>query len=121
MTIMSTSFRRVLYCIQRKSIMGRLVLLLNLYMIKYVACWLPNRPPWSSPKVKIDKDHLTEYPYCGSMHYNFSEYASSSSKAVNAKDSTSRYRWLVVLEMENMRLTGVLERSTCTGSVITDR
>ena len=100
----STTFRRV----------KRLVLLLNLCMIEFGTMSLAHD--------LIDKDHLDSYPYCGSMHYTGSEYTRSINRAVNAKeDYKKRYRWLVVLEINNMNRNGDLSTGTCTGSVLKER
>ena len=120
------SFNRVICCMHRKSFMKRLVLLLlNLCMIKD-GIMVPTQ-------VLIDNEHLAEYPYCGSMNYEGSQYSGSPiqqegcvgcmGRAVNANYSSdsTQYRWLVLLEMRNMNANGVVEHSTCTGSVITDR
>ena len=115
---------------RRKSLMKRLVLLLSLCMI--------GDGIMASDKVTIDNDHFTMYPYCGSMHYVDSEYSGEGtqegcmppgcmSRAVNAQNSTSWYRWLVVLEMRNLHTNRtvasnrVLKQFSCTGAVITNR
>ena len=114
-----TSFNSVLCCIRRKSLMKRLVLLLNLCMIENGIV--------ASGKVLIDNDHLAMYPYCGSMDYEDSQYSTGQScqgcisRAANAQNSTSWYRWLIVLEMRNMKTNGMVEHYDCTGSVITNR
>ena len=119
------SFNRVICCISRKSLMKRLVLLLNLCMIEDGIM--------APTQVLIDNDHLAEYPYCGSMNYEGSQYSGSPiqqegcvgciGRAVNANYSSesTKYRWLVILEMRNMNANREVEHSTCTGSVITDR
>ena len=119
------SFNRVICCISRKSLMKRLVLLLNLCMIEDGIM--------APTQVLIDNDHLAEYPYCGSMNYEGSQYSGSPirqdscvgciGRAVNANYSskTTEYRWLVVLQMKNMNGHGVVNNFLCTGSVITDR
>ena len=119
------SFNRVICCISRKSLMKRLVLLLNLCMIKDGIM--------APTQVLIDNDHLAEYPYCGSMNYEGSQYPGDPvqqegcvgcmGRAVNANYSSdsTKYRWLVLLEMRNMNANREVEHSTCTGSVITDR
>ena len=125
-----TSFNRVLCCIRRKSLMERLVLLLSLCMI--------GDGIMASDKVLIDNDHFAMYRYCGSMHYVDSEYSGERrqegcmppgcmSRAVNAKNTTSWYRWLAVVEMRNLHTNrriasnSVLEQLTCTGAIITNR
>ena len=114
-----TSFNSDLCCIRRKSLMKRLVLLLGLYMIE--DCIVASR------EVLIDNDHLAMYPYCGSMDYEDSQYSTGQScqgcisRAANAQNSTSWYRWLIVLEMRNMKRNGRVEHYDCTGSVITNR
>ena len=87
----------------------------------------------SSDQVLMDNDHRAKYPYCGSMNYEGSQYSGSPiqqegcvgciGRAVNANYSSdsTKYRWLVLLEMRNMNVNGVVEHSLCTGSVITDR
>ena len=112
--MVSTSFRKVLCCIQHKSFVKRLVLLLNLCIIEFGSMIEFGK--------MIDKDHLEKYPYCGSMHYTGSEYTTASSRAVNAKEDHEKwYRWLVVLRRENMDRNGVLTTGTSTGSIITER
>ena len=112
--MVSTSFRKVLCCMQHKYLAKGLFLLLNLCIIEFGSMIEFGK--------MIDKDHLEKYPYCGSMHYTGSEYTTASSRAVNAKEDYEKwYRWLVVLKRENMDRNGVLTTSTSTGSVITER
>ena len=108
-----------------RPLMKRLVLLLNLCMIEDGIM--------APTQVLIDNEHLAEYPYCGSMNYEGSTYSGSPvqqegcvgciGRAVNANYSSdsTKYRWLVLLEMRNMNANREVEHSTCTGSVITDR
>ena len=105
-TMICRSFNRVICCISRKYLMKRLVLLLNLCMIEDGIM--------APTQVLIDNDHLAEYPYCGSMNYEGSHYSGDREqdgcvgcigRAVNANYSskTTEYRWLVVLQMKNMK------------------
>ena len=104
--------------------MKRLFLLLSLCMI--------GDDVMSSDQVLMDNDHRAKYPYCGSMNYEGSHYSRDREqdgcvgcigRAVNANYSSdsTKYRWLVLLEMRNMNVNGEVEQSLCTGSVITDR
>ena len=125
-----TSFNRYLCCIRRKFLMKRLVLSMSLCMI--------GDGIMASDKVLIDNDHFTMYPYCGSMHYEDSEYSGEErqegcmppgcmSRAVNAINTTTWYRWLAVVEMQNLHTNRriasnrVLQQFACTGAVITNR
>ena len=122
--MIGTSFNRVLCCIRRTSLMKRLFLLLSLCMI--------GDDVMSSDQVLMDNDHRAKYPYCGSMNYEGSHYSGDREqdgcvgcigRAVNANYSSdsTKYRWLVLLEMRNMNANREVEQSLCTGSVITDR
>ena len=70
----------------------------------------------------IDNDHLSDYPYCGSMNYPDSNYPRTSSRAVNAQKPDDWYRWLVLMVRRN-RLSNrePIITTACTGSVITER
>ena len=76
-------------------------------------------------KVNLDKDHLSEYPYCGKMFgYGLSD---ASSRMVNSKDSVLQYPWVVfvlgyVLYVDKKDKKNPFWQNTiCAGTVITDR
>ena len=73
----------------------------------------------------IDQDHLTEYPYCGSMNYHKHDHQSSASRMVNADESKAHYRWLAVIQLDTWEKGTKLRKkkttSYCTGAIITDR
>ena len=70
----------------------------------------------------IDQDHLTEYPYCGSMNYHKHDGDTMNSRSVNTEESIKFYRWLVLLENHVYTTDGLYKiRNNCTGSVLTDR
>ena len=120
-------FNRVICCISRKSLMKRIVLLLNLCMFKDGIM--------APTQVLIDNEHLAEYPYCGSMDYEGSPYTGvpvqqegcvgciGIGRTVNANYSSdsTKYRWLVTVQMRNMNANREVKHFLCTGSVITDR
>ena len=65
----------------------------------------------------IDKDHIKQYPYCGSLHYS----PEVQSRAVNAEEAKHFYRWVVLLLRSNVQKDGKLKTTSCQGSVITER
>ena len=72
----------------------------------------------------IDKDHLKNYPYCGSMFYpslNPNYSGKSSGRVTNSKMAKNVYRWIVKLNRKNLAFAGDLRTSSCSGSVITER
>ena len=85
-------------------------------------CLLSVSPHSQASGYSIDNDHLSDYPYCGSMNYPNSNYPRSGSRAVNAGTSDDWYRWLVMIERKN-RLSNLhpIVTTVCTGSVITER
>lgn len=69
----------------------------------------------------IDENHLTQYPYCGSM---YQKHTMATSRISNAKDATKTYRWVVMISRWNVRapkFVGDPVYSECAGTVITDR
>ena len=67
----------------------------------------------------IDKDHYEMFPYCRSMSQ---EEPQTKSRAVNAEDAKENYRWATFQIRENREpISGVFRRSTCAGTIITDR
>ena len=68
----------------------------------------------------IDKDHLENYKYCGSMYYVGN--TPSLARISNAQDATKEYRWVVAIVRTNVNkdktTTSILD---CNGSVITER
>ena len=86
------------------------------YLIRQLFSWLCLIGV--SSQYSIDLDHLSDYPYCGSMNYP----KTSSSRAVNAEKSDDWYRWLVFIERTNrLSVNELIKTFTCTGSVITER
>ena len=76
-------------------------------------------------KVELDKNHLSEYPYCGKMFgYGLS---GATSRMVNSKDSVLQYPWVVfvlgyVLYVDKKDKKNTFFQNTiCAGTVITDR
>ena len=72
----------------------------------------------SAPEIDIDTEHLREYPYCGAMREPSSE---AEGRAVNSKESTKDYRWVILITRINVFNGGKDKTSHCTGSIITDR
>ena len=106
-------FRFRCFCILLKSHITKSFLWLCLFSV--ISHSLPSRHA-------IDNDHLSDYPYCGSMNYPDSNYPRASSRAVNAQKPDDWYRWLVLMVRRN-RLSNRVPITTtlCTGSVITER
>ena len=70
----------------------------------------------------IDHTHLTDYPYCGSMHYESKVHPRKArGRSVNTKDSKNYYRWLAHLIRQNLQADGSYRKSRCTGSIISER
>ena len=76
-------------------------------------------------KVDFDKNHFSEYPYCGKMFgYGPSDV---TSRMVNSKDSMLQYPWVVfvlgtVLYVDKKDKKNTFFQNTiCAGTVITDR
>ena len=102
-------FRFRCFCILLKSHITKSFLWLCLFSV--ISHSLPSRH-------SIDNDHLSDYPYCGSMNYP----KTSISRAVNAEKSDDWYRWLVFIERTNrLSVNELIKTFTCTGSVITER
>ena len=72
----------------------------------------------SADESDIDPEHLKEYPYCGVLKEPTDE---GKGRAVNSKDSTENYRWVVLLIRTTEQKRGSHGTYSCTGTVITDR
>ena len=78
----------------------------------------------------VDPDHLFDYPFCGSINYDFKEESEPSIRAANTNktDDESLYRWLVIVETRAWKTDNSPPddksnpyRFFCAGAVITER
>ena len=77
----------------------------------------------TSPRIELDQEHQSMYPYCGKL-FGY-EWHDATSRVVNSKDSEIQYPWVVFVVTEsvvvfdkNGNIEESVEDNICSGTVI---
>ena len=89
--------------------------------LKFVIIYILHR---ISAEVKLDKEHLEMYPFCGKL-FGY-EWHDATSRVVNSEESEIQYPWVVYLK-HSILVKDVISGNTrliskkCSGTVIGER
>ena len=89
-------------------------IVLHLPAFVFIFITITANEPW------IDMEHFEKYPYCGQVS-TVNPSNSAQERVVNSKVSTESYRWVVRIARSNLQKDGTMEKSFCSGTVITNR